>query len=187
MHRPGTGQLDADGRHLARVAPPWIHPDTGVGLEPAHVSKAQATTHPDQQVLDRTHVGDRVGHAPTTLSRQVEERVAHKLARTMERDITAPVSHLQIGTNLLRRSQEVLGGCPHPQGVHGMVLQEQKVVVATVLVDTPLQGQRIAVAHPPQPADAKRPGNGRNGAAQNSDSQSRVWMTSRTFAKKAAA
>jgi len=56
-----------------------------------------------------------------------------------------------------------------------------------VLVDAPLQGQRIAVAHPPKPADAKRPGNKRRSAAQNSDSQLRVWMTSRNLARNAAA
>ncbi len=187
VHRARTRQLDADCRHLARVCPLGVHPHARVGLEPAHVGKAQIATHPDEQVLDRAHIGHRVGHAPTTLSRKVQERVAHNLARTVERDVTPTVSHLKVGPYLLRRRQEVLGGGPHPQGVDGVVLQEQQVVVDAVLMDAPLQGQRIAVTHPPQPADAKRPGGQRCNAAQNSDSQSWVSMTSRNLARKAAA
>ncbi|GEM_PF-988780 len=61
------------------------------------------------------------------------------------------------------------------------------MVVDAVLMDAALQGQRIAVTDPPQPADAKGPGDKRRSAAQNSDSQSRVWITSRNLARKAAA
>ena len=131
-----------------------------MAVETAYVIQAQVDAHLDYQVLHRTDVGDRVGHAPAPLARQMQQRVADELARAVEGDIAAPVGPLEVRSHLLWWSEQVLHRGPDAQGVHRVVLEEQQVVVGPVGVDGSLESQGVPVAHPAEPSDPEwsRPG-----------------------------
>jgi len=157
-------------------------------MEAPDVVEAQVAAHPYQQVLDGADIGHGVGHAAAPLARQVQQRVADQLPRTVEGDVAAPVGTLQVRAHLVGRCQQVSGAGPHTERVDGVVLEQEQVVVGAVLVDALLQRQRVAVADPSQPADPEGPRRHRWGrGGHNSVSQSRVSITWRTRPRNAAA
>ena len=71
---------------ILRGASRRVDPHAGVAVEPAGAAQAEVGQRVDEQLLDATHVGDRVGHAvAATLARQREDRVADELARARGR------------------------------------------------------------------------------------------------------
>ena len=160
VHGPAPGELHADGRHLAGPVPLGFHPHPRVPVQATHVGQAQVAAHRHHDLLHGPDVGRGVGHPATPLSRKVEQRVADQLAGSVIGDVAAPVGLHHLGTDLGRRSQQVIQAGPQPERVDGVVLQQKQVVLGRSRrpgVDPLLEGQGIAVADPPQPSDPERP------------------------------
>ena len=184
MHGPGPGEPHPDGGHLAGPGPGRVDPHAGVAVHPARV-EPQAGQHVDEHLLQPPDVGGGVGHPAAPLAGDSEDRVADELAGTVVGDFAAPVGLHHLGPQGLHVGQQVPPLPPPAQGHHVGVLQQQQVVVAGAAVEPPLQGQGVAVADPPQPADAQ--GGGGRADQRTSASQSRVSMISLTRCRKAAA
>ena len=93
----------------------------------------------------------------------MQKWVANQLAGPVVGHVAAPVGPDHLGTDLLRRRQQVGRIRAHPEGVDGVVLQQQQVVlggtgIGGMGVDPVLEGQGVAVADLPQPPDPERAG-----------------------------
>ena len=142
------------------------------------VAYVRSAEHVDEQLLDRPHVSDRVGHPPAPLSGHGEDRVADELARAVVGDVPASVGADELGADRVRVDQEVVEGPASPQGEDVGVLQQEQVVVRGAGEQAVLQGVGVGIRHPPQPPQAQH---------YSSVSQSRVSMMSFSRARKAAA
>ena len=189
VHGAAAAQPDADGGDLAGIGAVGAHPDARVGVEAADVCEPEVAAHVDDQRLDRADVVEGVGHAAAPLARQVQQRIADELPRTVEGDVAAPVGPFEVGADLTGGRQEVLGGRPDAECVDGMVLEQQQVVVGALGEDPLLEGEGVPVADPAQPADPERPapGHGPSSPAGHSPTQSLDSSTSRTRRRKDAA
>ena len=208
VHRAAAREAYTDGADLARVLARRVDPHARVAVEPAGVRQAEIGEHVDHELLDRAHVGLRVGQprrrrtpvlAGAVLRRQGDDRVADELTGAVVGDVAAAVHRNQFGTDDGRVDEHV-GGEVGRGAVreHVRVLEQQQVVVVATREQRRLHGERFAVRHAAEPADAQgtRPPDGRRArptgrlvhqrVGQSSASHSRVSMMSLILTRKLA-
>ena len=126
----------------------------------------------DDELLDRPHVCDRVGHATAALSRDGENGIADELARTVVGDITTTIGLDEISAHARRVDQHVRQIRVNAQREHVRVFEQQQVVVCRREQAT-LQRERVAVPHLAEPEHAQR-----LGAGGHASSASQSWVSS---------
>jgi hypothetical protein len=174
VHRPAPRQADAHGGDL-----PLAHPDPRVTVLPVRAREPEVAERVDDELLDGPDEGDGVGHAAAPPPRHREDRVADQLAGPVVGDVAAPVGPDEVRPHGRGLDQHVGGVGPHPERVDVRVLEQEQVVVGPG-PQARLEGERVGVGDPPQPADPQ-PGQAISAA------QSRVSRISLTLARKAAA
>src|ERR1017187_2110943 len=129
-----------------------IHPHAG---QPGDASGEDAVIGQgiDNRLLDRPHV---CAHVALPLP-QVEDRVAHQLARAVVRHIAAAVDGVERNARARQRriaGQQVLHAPVAPQRDHVGVFEQQELVRNAALLagghELPLQFERLAVIHAPE-------------------------------------
>ena len=108
--------------------------------------------HVDDHLLDGVDVGHGVGHTPTPLAGQGEDRVADQLPGPVVGDVAAPVGGHQLPSLGLDVDQDVGGRRRASEGDHVGMLEQQDVVVVVGL-ESPLQGEGVVVRDPAEPPD----------------------------------
>ena len=136
----GAIACDADADRGDLVA---AHPDPAPAIDPL-ARDPELTERVDERGLDAAHVRDHVAPARRR-RRQLADRVAHELARTVERDVAAPVGRHERGPDGRRIHQHVRRVGPLAQRVRRRMLEEQQVVGVAPTVDRALQRQRLVV------------------------------------------
>jgi len=117
---------------------------------------------------------DGVDGAGTARShRDIEDRIADELARTVIGDIATAVGVDKLCTDGLRIGKDVLGLGAHAEGVHMRVLEQEQVLRATRFAQSSLEDIGVPVPDAAEPPDAQLPST----RAQSSASQSRDSMT----------
>ena len=190
MHRAPPRQAHADGGDLARLVTVVVDPHPGV-LGQATGHDAELGEYVDQQRLDRVDVLER-----TLGVGQRQDRVADELPGTVVGDVASAPDGDEVGADRLWVAAQVVRQVGVASvGEDVVVLEQQHVLLVSVFEQRLLDGERLAVRHTAEPADAKR-GVGRrsvDGGApvvhrgQSSADQSRVSRISLTRRRKFAA
>ncbi len=151
VHGAAATQAHADGRDLA-----VLDPHARVAVESGRTGEPEVRERVDQQLLDRAHIGDGVGHAAAPLAGHREDRIADELTRPVVGDVAAAVGTDQLRTDSFGSDEHVGGIGPHAQREDVGMLEQQQMVVGRMLEQRVLQRERIAVAHTTEPPDAQR-------------------------------
>ena len=91
VHRPATRQPDAYRGDLARFGAVRIDPHAGISGQPTDIGQPEVGEGIDDELLDRRHVGDGVGHPPPALAGNRQDRIADQLPGAVIGDITPAV------------------------------------------------------------------------------------------------
>src|SRR6187397_1136679 len=90
--------------------------------------------------------------------RDRQDRVADELTRSVVRDVATAVDGDEVGADRRRIAAEVLGEVRVlPVREHVIVLEQQQMLLTTVVEQRLLDGKRLAVRHPSQPSDPQWP------------------------------
>ena len=128
-----------------------VDPHAGVLGEPADSREPELAQHIDQQLLDAAHV---FGRAERVGDRQ--DRVPDELAGAVVCDVAAALDGDEVGADRGRVAAQVgLAGRPAAVREDVVVLEQQQVLLRAMLEQRGLDGQRLAVRHPAQPAHAE--------------------------------